>query len=121
VLRAELDLTHWLTLGYGTDDLPVLARGDGALTLSPAGANPVVFPDRGPAEETVISGFVWPGNTIRLLRGAAHAVAEPAGRGGVVLFATDPNFRLVWRSTARLFANAVLLGPTLGTASGPDG
>ncbi len=115
VLRAELDLTHWLTLGYGTTDLPVLALGDDFLTLSPTGSSPVVFPAEGPEERLVVSGFAWPGNTARLLRGAAHAVAERRGEGGVVLFASDPNFRLVWRATGRLFANAVLVGPSLGT------
>ena len=115
VLRAELDLTHWLTLGYGTSDLPVLADGDDFLTLSPSGSNPVVFPEEGPL---VLSGFTWPGNTGRLLRGTAHAVAGGLGRGQVVLLATDPNFRLVWRSTTRLFANAVFLGPTFAGAGG---
>ena len=31
------------------------------------------------------------------------------GRGHVVLFAGDPNFRLFWRGTTQLFLNAVLL------------
>jgi len=113
ILRAELDLTHWLTLGYEGPDLPVLADGDDFLTLSPEGSNPVVFPGEG---ELGVAGFLWPGNTERLLRGTAHTVAEPLGRGQVILFGGDPNYRLVWRSTTRLFANAVLLGPTLGTA-----
>ncbi len=111
VLRAELDLTHWLTLGYGSADLPVLAEGDDFLTLSPSGSSPVVFPAEG---DLVLSGFTWPGNTFRLLAGAAHSVAERRGAGQVVLFASDPNYRLVWRATGRLFANAVLLGPSLG-------
>ena len=114
VLWTELDLTHWLTLGYGSSDLPVLVDGDDVLTLSPTGSNPVVFPAGLAPGELVVSGFAWPGNTARLLGGAAHAVAERAGDGQVVLFASDPNFRLVWRATTRLFANAVLLGPSLG-------
>jgi hypothetical protein len=115
VLRAELDLTHWLTLGYGRADLPVLVDGDDQLGLSPTGSNPVVFPEEG---ELVLSGFTWPGNTARLLRGTPHAVAERRGDGGVVLFDTDPNFRLVWRATTRLFANAVFLGPAFAGDGG---
>jgi hypothetical protein len=115
VLRAELDLTHWLTLGYGRADLPVLADGSDFLTLDPEESNPVVFPREG---ELVLSGFTWPENTGRLLRGTAHAVSADVGEGAVVLFATDPNFRLVWRSTGRLFANAVLMGPTLAGGAG---
>ncbi|MFW6191852.1 MAG: M14 family zinc carboxypeptidase [Gemmatimonadota bacterium] len=112
VLRAEIDRTHWLTQGLEEPDLPVLARGDDFLTLSRSGSNPVVFPDEGPLH---LAGFVWPGNTERLLGGTAHSVVESVGGGQVILFGVDPNFRLVWRSTARLFGNAVLLGPTLGT------
>lgn len=114
--RAELDLSHWLTLGYLRSTLTVLVDGDDFLALSGKGANPVVFGKGGALK---VSGFVWPGNTEQKLAGTAYAVVEPLGRGAVILFAGDPNFRLVWRSTLRLFANAVLLGPRLaGAGSG---
>jgi hypothetical protein len=115
ILRAELDHTHWLTLGYRRAGLPVPAMGDELLTLSPTGSNPVVFPAEG---ELRLAGFTWPGNTERLLAGTAWSVVERAGDGAVILFGADPNFRLVWRSTTPLFANAVLLGPSLGASGG---
>ncbi|MBI4539908.1 MAG: hypothetical protein HY704_10420 [Gemmatimonadetes bacterium] len=111
--RAALDLSHWLSLGYASPTLTVLVQGDDFLTLSRKGASPVVFPEEGTLH---VSGFVWPGNTERMLAGTAYAVVEPQGRGQVILFSNDPNYRLVWRSTARLFANALLLGPTLGAS-----
>ncbi|MFW6079563.1 MAG: hypothetical protein ACODAE_08080, partial [Gemmatimonadota bacterium] len=111
-LLARLDLTHWLTMGFDEAALPVLVEGVAFVAPSERGANPVAFPaDEG---DLRLAGFTWPGNTDRLLRGAAWAVVEPFGRGQVVLFQTDPNHRLVWRATSRLFANALLLGPTLG-------
>jgi hypothetical protein len=55
-----------------------------------------------------LAGFVWPGNTERLLRGTAYVIEEHAGRGHVILFAEDPSFRGIWRTTVRLFFNALL-------------
>ena len=65
-----------------------------------------------------ISGFFWPGNSAKWLAGTAWAVVEPVGSGQIILFHHDPNFRLAWRATSRLFANAVLFGPSLGRGGG---
>ena len=74
---------------------------------SRAGANPVVFT----GDSLTVSGFAWPGNTERLLRNTAYAVVENKGSGHVVLFADSPLYRLFWRTTYRLFQNAMLFGP----------
>jgi hypothetical protein len=42
-----------------------------------------------------------------------YLIAEKLGRGHVVLFADDPNFRLLWPRLTRLFANAVFLAPSI--------
>jgi hypothetical protein len=104
--RATLDRTHWLTLGYERDRIAVPASGT-FLTPSRRGDNPVVFV----GEQPVLSGFVWPGNTERLMTGSVWAAVENVGRGRVVTFAENPLFRAFWRGTAGLFVNAVLLGP----------
>jgi hypothetical protein len=110
VLRTAVDRTHWLANGLVDETLPVLVRGSIYLGLSEGGANVLTFPANTPLR---VSGFVWPGNTEPGLAGrAAYAVVEPLDRGRVVAFAHDPNFRAFWRSTARLFGNAVLLGPS---------
>jgi hypothetical protein len=111
VVRAELDLTHWLTLGYQRRDLPVLIRGSQFLTLSETGDNPVVVAGE---DDLELSGFFWPGNSAKWLAGTAYVAIEPVGGGQIILFHHDPNFRLAWRATSRLFTNAVLLGPSLG-------
>ena len=43
--------------------------------------------------------------------GTAYVIEEPTGRGHVVLYAEDPNFRAIWRSTTRLFFNSFLFQP----------
>jgi len=106
IFRAHLDLSHWLTLGYEGDQLAVMMAGSQFFRASRGGANPVAFT----GDSLLISGFAWPGNTERLLRGTAWAVVESHGRGSVVLFADSPVYRLFWRSTYRLLENAILMG-----------
>ena len=48
---------------------------------------------------------------IRQAFAVRKSVDEPTGRGHVVLFAEDPNFRAIWRSTTRLFFNSFLFQP----------
>ena len=107
IFRATLDRTHWLTFGYEQDQLPVFLDGSTFWKQSKGGANPVVF--RG--DSLTLSGFTWPDNTERLLKGTAWAVVENHGSGRVVLFLGDPLFRAYWRGTARLVSNAILFGP----------
>jgi hypothetical protein len=115
VLRVESDPTHWLAAGTGGLPIPVLVRGPNLLTLSERGANPLTFADK---ENLWVGGFVWPENTDRWVPGQAYAVVDSVGNGFVIAFSTDPNFRAQWRSTSRFFANAVLLGPSMGAAGG---
>lgn len=107
IFRATLDRTHWLTLGYEQDQLPVYLDGSTFWKVSRKGANPVVFT----GDSLTLSGFTWPDNTERLLKGTAWAVVENQGDGRVVLFLGDPLFRGFWRGTARLVTNAILIGP----------
>lgn len=107
IFRATLDRTHWLTFGYEQNQLPVFLDGSTFWKLSKGGANPLVFT----GDSLTLSGFTWPDNTERLLKGTAWAVVENQGTGRVVLFLGDPLFRAFWRGTARLVSNAILMGP----------
>jgi hypothetical protein len=92
VMRGSLDLTHPFTFGFGTTEIGVLLSGADFYGPSREGANPVAFV----GENLRVTGFVWPENTERLLRGTAWMVDEPIGEGRVVLFADDPNYRMLW-------------------------
>jgi hypothetical protein len=110
IFRATLDTTHWLTMGYARDRLPVFIDGDTFWRPSKGGANVASFTDA--VDSLVLSGFTWPDNTARLLKGSTWAVVENQGSGRVVLFLSDPLFRAFWRGPARLLTNAILIGPT---------
>jgi len=111
----------------------VRAVGD---TLSPllAGIHDPVFPvfvdgseiygvpkDLRPGEAVIryeaeprlrLAGYLWPEVPARLA-GTPYLWTERVGRGRVIGFAQDPNFRDLWRGLLPLFANAVFFGPSM--------
>jgi len=109
IFRATLDTTHWLTVGYDRNRIPVFIDGDTFWKPSKGGANVATFTD--PVDSLVLSGFTWPDNTARLLKGSTWAVVENQGSGRVVLFLSDPLFRAFWRGPAKMLTNAILIGP----------
>ena len=111
IMRATLDRRTPLTYGYEQETLPVLVDSAYFFRPSKEGTNAVVFPADG-ARPLHVAGFIWP-TTESLLRGTSYVIDEPTGRGHVVLFAEDPNFRAIWRSTTRLFFNSFLFQPVL--------
>lgn len=64
----------------------------------------------GPLDDLVLSGIVWE-DARPQLASKAFLMHEPLGRGRVVAFAEDPNFRGYAEGTQLLFMNAVLLAP----------
>ncbi|HEX8338042.1 MAG TPA: M14 family zinc carboxypeptidase, partial [Pyrinomonadaceae bacterium] len=109
IMRATLDRRTPLTYGYEQDSLPVLVDSAYFFRPSKEGTNAVIFSADG-GRPLHVAGFLWP-TTESLLRGTSYVIDEPTGRGHVVLFAEDPNFRAIWRSTTRLFFNSFLFQP----------
>src|SRR4029079_11323042 len=115
ILRGQLDRDHWLTFGLPAA-LPVPVDGDLLLVSRP----PVKAPVRlAPAARLRLAGLLWP-EARTAWAGAAWAAVESAGSGQLILFTTPPSMRLLFRGAARLFANAIVLGPAIG-ASQPIG
>ena len=108
--RARVNRDHYLAYGYNSDTAVVMMQGDGFFRPSKDGANVITFTADGPL---TVAGFTWPDNTEALLRGTSFLIDEPTGRGHVILFAEDPNFRFLWRAPQQFFLNAILLGPAL--------
>jgi hypothetical protein len=107
IMRATVDRTTYLTYGLEQDSLPVLLASGFFFRYSKDGANALVF-DAKPARPLTLSGFVWDGNTERLLAGTAYLIDEPMGSGHVILFAEEPFFRGIFRATTRPFFNSIL-------------
>jgi hypothetical protein len=111
IMRATVDRTTYLTYGMETENVPVLLASGYFFRPSKEGANALVFEQR-PKNPLTLSGFVWEGNTEKLLRGTAYLIDEPTGSGHVILFAEDPFFRGIFRSVTRPFFNSILFNGT---------
>ncbi len=107
IMRAKVDRTTYLTYGVDRDEMPVLLASGYFFRYSKEGTNALVF-DANPKKPLTISGFVWEGNTERLLKGTAYVIDESMGSGHVVLFAEDPFFRGMTRANTRPFFNAIV-------------
>jgi hypothetical protein len=108
MLRVKLDRNHWLTAGL---DEEINAVVEGQRVFAPikldAGRNVGVY---AAADRLVAAGLVWK-EAQPLLAQRAFLMHQPMGRGHIVSFAEDPNYRAFTEATSLLFANAVLLAP----------
>lgn len=111
VFRAALDPDYWLRAGYPGPEIPLLVNSD-RVYLAPDGppnsGRRVVarIADGAP----LLSGHAWEESRQRL-PGAVVVYEQRVGRGRVIAFAEDPNFRAYARGMNRMFLNAVVLGP----------
>jgi hypothetical protein len=109
-VRTDVDRQTWLTAGYDAG-LPALVFSDRVYlppTGPPAGRQRAAV--RYATDNMRIAGHLWP-ESLERLPGAVFAYEERVGRGRVIAFPEDVNFRAYWRGADRLFLNAVVFGP----------
>lgn len=107
IMRATVDRTTWLNYGVDSNEIPVLLSSNYFFRFSKEGTNALLFAENAKRPLTM-SGFIWEGNTERLLKGTAYLIDEPIGSGHIILFADEPFFRGIFRSTTRQFFNAIV-------------
>ncbi|AMY07525.1 Zinc carboxypeptidase [Luteitalea pratensis] len=108
LMRANVDPEHWLSAGSGRE-LHVMVEGTrvfSPITLD-KGRNVATYAT---GESAVSAGLMWPEARTQLGNKPA-LIEQPRGRGHVIAFVEDPNFRAFMEGTELLFINAVLLGP----------
>jgi hypothetical protein len=108
IWEVDLDITHPLGFGYHRRRLPVWR--DHSIFLE-VPANPFATVARFTSDPH-LSGYVSAANRERLA-GSPSIVVDGIGRGRVVLFLDNPNFRGYWYGTNKLFLNALYFGPEI--------
>ncbi|CAN5520197.1 M14 family zinc carboxypeptidase [soil metagenome] len=107
ILRVALYPYHWLTAGLDDEIQTVV---EGSRVFAPIrlnnGTNVGVYARR---DRLVAAGLVWD-EAQPLLAERAYLMHQPMGRGHIIAFAEDPNYRAYAEATQLLFINAVLLG-----------
>lgn len=108
IVRVRLDQEHWLSNGYDGDaNVMVSSRNIFSPLKLDKGTNVGLYMSE---DHLVASGFLWE-ESKKQLPNKAYLIAQPAGRGHVVAFAEDPNFRALFDGLNILFLNAVFFGP----------
>ena len=106
--RVVLDEQHWLSAG--TDgEIQMLVNGRRVFTPIDLelGVNAGVYAG---SDRIRASGLIWDDVRDELAETAA-LIYQRFGRGGIVAFAEDPNYRAYNEASMLLFINAVLIGP----------
>ncbi len=131
IVASRVDDEHWLTAGCN-EYLPIL-YSSGTVFMAKDGVEaPLRYGvlDDAPGTEAQrvgwstipsgkqlllrMSGLLWPEAAHRIANGAA-VTRERVGMGQVILFADSPTFRATSLGTTRVFMNAVIYGPGLGS------
>ncbi len=106
IFEVDLDITHPLGFGFRESKLPVYKNNTVFLTPSKSPYATVAKYSKNPH----IDGFISNKNLETFLKPSASIIVSPVGRGRVVLFADNPNFRGAWYGTNKLFLNALFFG-----------
>jgi hypothetical protein len=115
IARARLRPDHWLTAGAGESvNVMVAGREIWAPIKADKGVNAAYFEA---VDKLLASGYLWSENR-KQLAFKPLLVVQNSGRGLVVGFTADPNFRAMQDGMNVLFLNAVFRGPAhTGSAS----
>lgn len=105
--NARVDQNHWLTAGVPASVRTVYVGNQVYQPLSiDNGRNVVTF---APDKDVLASGFVWRENREQIALKPAVMV-QPYGRGQVIAFTQEPNFRAAVDGMHLLYINAVFRG-----------
>lgn len=110
--QASLDPYHWLSYGYprdGYNPIPVSVPVEGdILYKTPEGGGVIDFSADAKVKKT-LSGWTWP-STEKDLSGTSWLLTKSIGRGTVVMFSQDPNWRAQYPGLWKLYLNSIILG-----------
>jgi len=131
-VSGRIDNSHWLTFGT-IDTIPLLysnypvlmsdSRSNAVIRIGELSENDNVDSYRtlnwsdipsGNDLNVRMSGLVWPEASKRIAN-SAYLTQERYGKGQIILFSGEPNFRGSSLGTNRLWLNAVVYGSGLGT------
>jgi hypothetical protein len=113
IFNSRVDRTHPIAYGITTPEIPLFREGT---SMFEKPKNPFITP-LAYTNKPLLAGYISPANE-KLLAGSAAVICNGFGRGQVISFADNPNFRAFWFGTSKLFMNAVFFGQTIGSSYG---
>jgi hypothetical protein len=108
IFEIKADLSHPLFFSYRDPIIPVFKNNTSVIKEN---GNSFHFPARY-SEKPLLSGYSSPEN-IERIAGSPYIYVQPSGRGRIIHFMDNPNFRAMWWGTNRIFLNAIFFGSIL--------
>lgn len=105
IFETEMDLTHPLAFGYTQKTMPIFKSGT---MVAENSKDPYASPIRY-TKDPLLSGYCSDINHERL-KGAPFVMINALGRGRIISFFDNTNFRGVWYGSNKVFTNAVYFG-----------
>lgn len=108
VFSGKLDNSHPLTFGIEDEQLPIFRNSTLFMQLPEQPFSLVAqYTDK-----PLLAGYT-DAALLPLIKNTAALVAQKKGKGLVIAFADNPNFRGYWQGTSRLYVNAIYLSALL--------
>ncbi len=105
IFEARADLTNPLFYGYTSTAIPIFRNSTAMIERNKnAYANPLMY-----TANPLMSGYISDKNLAKLKNTAAVQI-DNVGKGTVITFTDNPNFRAFWYGTNRMFLNAIFFG-----------
>lgn len=112
IFQVDLDITHPIGFGFTDRKVPVYRNGTTFILPSKSPYNTVAQYTNNP----LIGGYFHKSNLKKVANSSAIQI-NGLGRGKVILFSDNPNFRGIWYGTNKLFLNALFFGPVMNVPS----
>ena len=108
ILESTIDITHPIGYGYKEYKLPIFKNNTLFVEkISNPYSMPVVY-----TKDPVLSGYVSERYS-KNISNSLSVITRSIGKGYVIAFVDNPNFRAFWHGTNRLFMNAIFMGKTI--------
>ncbi|MFT6837250.1 MAG: hypothetical protein ACJAUO_001308 [Sediminicola sp.] len=108
IFETRLDRSHPINFGYKNNTLPMFR--DTNIYIEPAKDsynNPIQY-----TSDPLLSGYISEEN-LKLLKNTVPFQVDRMGKGRVVVFTDNTNFRAFWYGTNKLLMNAIFFGPSM--------
>lgn len=114
IFAGDLDISH--PIGFGYSDRFIALHRNTELVLERPDEDPFAVVVEY-AAEPLLSGYASQRRRDEIA-GTPAVIAQRLGRGTVVMFADDPNFRATFRGAEKMFLNAVFFGGLINRPNG---
>ena len=105
IFEADIDLTHPVAYGITEEKIPILRDDD---LMIERGRNPYAYP-LVYTNTPLLAGYI-PDRKEEALRNTAAVGVTKSGKGTIIVFTDNPNFRAYWYGTNKVFMNSLFYG-----------